>query len=104
MNSDEFAFFNQQLAAMLREGIPLEGALKQLCAGMRTGPLRGEIQALEDDLARGIPLKEAMARRELPDLYRCLSSAPKATTFPACSPCWPTITNAATTSGPGSKG
>ncbi len=70
MNYDEFAFFNQQLAAMLREGIPLEGALKQLCAGMRSGPLRGEIQALEADLARGVPLKEALARRELPDLYR----------------------------------
>ena len=55
MNYDEFAFFNQQLAAMLREGIPLEGALKQLCAGMRSGPLRAEIQALEADLARGTP-------------------------------------------------
>jgi type II secretory pathway component PulF len=70
MNYDEFAFFNQQLAAMLREGIPLEGALKQLCAGMRSGPLRAEIQALEADLARGAPLKEALARRELPPLYR----------------------------------
>jgi type II secretory pathway component PulF len=70
MNYDEFAFFNQQLAAMLREGIPLEGALKQLCAGMRSGPFRAEIQQLEADLARGTPLKEAMARRALPDLYR----------------------------------
>ena len=70
MNYDEFAFFNQQLAAMLREGIPLEGALKQLCAGMRSGPLQAEIQALEAELARGVPLKEALARRELPDLYR----------------------------------
>ena len=70
MNYDEFAFFNQQLAAMLREGIPLEGALKQLYAGMRSGPLQAEIQALEADLARGVPLKEALARRELPDLYR----------------------------------
>ena len=70
MNYDEFAFFNQQLAAMLREGIPLEGALKQLCAGMRSGPLRAEIQQLEADLARGTPLKEALARRTLPDLYR----------------------------------
>ena len=69
MNYDEFAFFNQQLAAMLREGIPLEGALKQLCAGMRSGTLRAEIQALEADLARGAPLKEALDRRELPDLY-----------------------------------
>lgn len=70
MNYDEFAFFNQQLAAMLREGIPLEGALKQLCAGMRSGPLRAEIEQLEADLARGTPLKEALTRRALPDLYR----------------------------------
>ena len=70
MNYDEFAFFNQQLAAMLREGIPLEGALKQLCAGMRSGPLRAEIEQLEADLARGTPLKEALTQRALPDLYR----------------------------------
>jgi type II secretory pathway component PulF len=70
MNYDEFAFFNQQLAAMLREGIPLEGSLKQLCAGMRSGPLRAEIQQLEADLARGVPLKEALGRRALPNLYR----------------------------------
>jgi type II secretory pathway component PulF len=69
MNYDEFAFFNQQLAAMLRDGLPLEGALKQLCAGMR-GPLRGEIQQLEGDLARGMPLNEALARRKLPDFYK----------------------------------
>src|ERR1041384_3137063 len=70
MNYDEFAFFNQQLGAMLRDGIPLEGALKQLAAGMRSGPLRGEIQALETDLARGTPLAEALARRQLPEIYR----------------------------------
>ena len=70
MNYDEFAFFNQQLAAMLREGIPLEGALKQLCAGMRQGPLRAELEQLEADLARGTPLKEALSARRLPDFYR----------------------------------
>src|SRR5258708_40067266 len=69
MNYDEFAFFNQQLAAMLRDGIPLEGGLKQLCAGMRVGPLRAEMQQLEGDLARGIPLKEALAHRALPPFY-----------------------------------
>ena len=69
MNYDEFAFFNQQLAAMLREGIPLEGALEQLCAGMRSGLLRAEVEALEADLAKGTPLKEAMARRRVPEFY-----------------------------------
>ena len=69
MSYDEFAFFNQQLAAMLRDGMPLEGALKELCAGMRTGTLRSEIEQLEADLARGTPLKEALARRELPSFY-----------------------------------
>ncbi len=69
MNYDEFAFFNRQLAAMLREGIPLEGALRQLSAGMRGGHLRAEVQRLEEDLARGTPLKEALGRRSLPAFY-----------------------------------
>lgn len=30
---------------MRRDGIPLEGALKQLSAGMRGGSLRAEIEA-----------------------------------------------------------
>jgi type II secretory pathway component PulF len=70
MNYDEFAFFNQQLATMLREGIALEGALKQLAAGMKSGPLRAELQQMEADLAAGTPLAEALQRRSLPPLYR----------------------------------
>jgi len=72
MNYDEFAFFNQQLAAMLRDSIPLEGALKQLALGMRTGPLRDEIQHLEGDLEQGTPLNDALARRNLPEFYKRL--------------------------------
>ena len=70
MNYDEFAFFNEQLAGMLRAGIPLEGALKQLCAGMRGAALRAEVNLLGEDLARGTPLKEAVGRRKLPEFYR----------------------------------
>ncbi|NOS69801.1 MAG: hypothetical protein HOP33_07715 [Verrucomicrobia bacterium] len=70
MNHNEFAFFNQQLAAMLREGIPLEGALRQLSSEMRTGPLRDDVQQLEAELARGTPLKDALARRTLPEFYK----------------------------------
>lgn len=69
MNPDELAFFNEQLAAMLRQGIPLEGALRQLSGGMRRGRLREEIQLLEADLSKGRPLKEAVKDRKLPEVY-----------------------------------
>ncbi len=69
MKYDEFSFFNQQLAAMLREGIPLEGALRQLCGNMRQGALRLEFEKLEADLAAGTPLNTALAARQLPELY-----------------------------------
>lgn len=70
MKPDEFAFFNQQLAAMLRDGIPLEGALRRLCQEMRRGELRDELQALEADLAKGTPIADALAPRRLPELYK----------------------------------
>jgi general secretion pathway protein F len=69
MNDSELAFFNQQLASMLSAGIPLEGGLRQLCATLRYGPLRAELQLLEKDLADGVPLAKAAARRKLPDFY-----------------------------------
>jgi len=72
MKTDEFAFFNQQLAAMLRDGIPLEGALQRLCADMSDAPMRAELQTLADDLAKGVPLREAIRKRKLPELYQCL--------------------------------
>jgi type IV pilus assembly protein PilC len=70
MKYDEFAFLNQQLAAMVRDGIPLESALRRLLAEMRQGPLRTELEKLEADLAKGTPLREAARARQLPELYR----------------------------------
>jgi type II secretory pathway component PulF len=70
MKYEELAFVNQQLAGMLRSGIPLEGALRRLCEDMRRGRLRTELEALEADLAGGAPLSEALDRRALPDFYR----------------------------------
>src|SRR5271170_6597675 len=70
MKYDEFAFFNQQLAAMLRDGIPLEGALQRLCTDMHHGQLRDELKALETDLAKGTPMAEALKPRQLPELYK----------------------------------
>jgi type II secretory pathway component PulF len=72
MNYDEFAFFNQQLAAMLADGIPLEGALRRLCVDMRRGTLRSELEKIETALAKGTPLAEALKERQLPDLYKRL--------------------------------
>ena len=70
MKNDEFSFFNQQLAAMLRDGIPLEGALRRLCQEMKSGALRNELQTLEADLAKGTPMVDALAPRQLPELYK----------------------------------
>jgi hypothetical protein len=70
MKYDEFSFFNQQLAAMLRDGIPLEGALHRLCAEMRSGSLRDELEQLVADLAKGTPIAEALKARQLPELYK----------------------------------
>jgi type II secretory pathway component PulF len=70
MKLDEFSFFNQQLAAMLREGLPIEGALCQLVTGMERGSLKDELTRLQTELAAGAPLAEAVTRRALPDLYK----------------------------------
>ena len=69
MKLEEFAFVNQQLAGMLKSGIPLEGALRQLCGDMRRGALRTELELLEADLAQGVPLAAALAKRKLPEFY-----------------------------------
>jgi type IV pilus assembly protein PilC len=69
MNYETLAFFNQQLGTMLRDGVPLEGALQQLCANMQRGGLRFELEKLADDLKTGTPLNTALAARNLPPFY-----------------------------------
>ena len=69
MNHEQLSFFNQQLAAMLKSGLPLESSLKQLSSSMRRGHLRDEIEKLETDLEQGTPLEAALGRRKLPELY-----------------------------------
>jgi len=68
MKHDEFAFFSEQLGHMVREGIPLEGALEQLARDMHRGSLRAEVTQLAEDLTRGASLEEALQRRQLPGL------------------------------------
>ena len=70
MKLDEFAFVNQQLAGMLKSGQPLEGALRQLTASLDRGDLKSELTALEADLAKGTPLRDALPPRQLPEFYK----------------------------------
>lgn len=72
MKYEELSNFNQQLAAMISSGLPLEGALREVAASMKSGPLKAEAEALERDLAAGIPLDEAIGRRKLPEFYVAL--------------------------------
>ena len=74
MNHEQLAFFNQQLAGMLKAGLPLEGSLRQISSSMRRGELRDEIELLEKELAQGIHLEEALTHRRLPDLYKIMLS------------------------------
>lgn len=70
MKLDELAFFNQQLAGMLKAGLPLEGSLRQLAAGMGKGRFRDDVVQLERRLADGEPLAQALAASRLPEFYR----------------------------------
>ena len=69
MNYDELAFFYQQLAGMLKSGIPLEGAVAHLSRNMRKSGLKQELELLGSDLREGIPLDRALERRKLPRVY-----------------------------------
>ncbi len=84
MKHDELSFLNLQLAGMLRDGIPLEGAIRQTVRTMQRGQLRGEFEKLEADLAAGVPLAEALAARKLPPFYiRMVQVGARSNDFPA---------------------
>lgn len=72
MKAEELAFFNQQLAGMLKSGLPLEGALNELSRDLHSGPLKREVKQLEHDLAQGKDLAQAIQARGFPPLYQRL--------------------------------
>ncbi len=72
MKPDEIAFASQQLAGMLKSGIPLEGALREVARDMKRGRWRAELETLEQRLAQGVPVAEAMEQSNLPEFYRRL--------------------------------
>ena len=72
MKPEELAFYNQQLAGMLKSGLPLEGALSELSRDLQRGPLKEETIRLERDLAQGTKLEDAIQKGAFPPLYKKL--------------------------------
>lgn len=70
MKTEDFAFVNRQLAGMLKSGVPLDGALRQLAENLDNDSLGGELQAVERDLAAGVALEDAVQKRNLPEFYK----------------------------------
>ncbi len=71
LRSDDFIFFNEQLAAMANAGICLDEGLRQLGKDVHSGRLRGVLDAMADDIERGQSLHEAIERHasQMPALY-----------------------------------
>ncbi|MHC4442203.1 MAG: type II secretion system F family protein [Planctomycetota bacterium] len=71
LTEDDLIFFNEQVASLAQAGIALDEGLVQLARDISSRSLRQWVQALVDDLRRGIPIDQAIAARErgLPILY-----------------------------------
>ena len=64
LSLDDFLFFNEQLAAMTKAGIPLQEGLRQLAADVGSRKLKRLLLDLADDLAAGTPLEQAVAKQQ----------------------------------------
>lgn len=64
LSLDDFLFFNEQVAAMVKAEIPLEEGLRQLAADVGSRKLKRLLLDLADDLRVGTPLEEALARQQ----------------------------------------
>ena len=71
LNADDLAAFNDQLAQLARAGLPVEQGLMLLASDMSRGRLRRAVEAVSNDLHRGMTLPQAIDahRRAFPPLY-----------------------------------
>lgn len=71
LRGTDFFAFNQQLAQLTKVGLPVESGLRLIAQDMRRGRLSTSINAVADELERGVALPEAFARHEsrFPELY-----------------------------------
>jgi type II secretory pathway component PulF len=68
---NEFVLFNQQLASITKAGIPLERGLRELTHDLHSRPMRRLVDAIADDLEKGIGIEHAFEKRQkrFPPLY-----------------------------------
>jgi len=64
LSLDDFLFFNEQVAAMVKAEVPLEEGLRQLAADVGSHKLKRLLNDLADDLRVGTPFEEALARQQ----------------------------------------
>ena len=72
MKAEELAFFNQQLAGMLKSGLPLEGALAEVSRDLSKGSLKDEARKLEKALSQGTDLADGINQCAFPAIYKKL--------------------------------
>jgi type IV pilus assembly protein PilC len=64
LSLDDFLFFNEQIAAMVKAEIPLEEGLRQLAADVGSRKLKRLLIDLADDLKAGTTLEAALAKQQ----------------------------------------
>lgn len=69
--------FNEYLLQISRAGLPIEAGLAALSRELQSGKLKAAVDALGEDLRRGVPLEKAVAdrRESFPPLYGQLIDA-----------------------------
>lgn len=77
IGTDDFIFFNDQLASLASAGMALDVGLRLLARDVHSSKLRETIEAISADLERGTPLDQAIERQSdrLPPLYGRVLSA-----------------------------
>lgn len=68
---NEFVLFNQQLASIVKAGIPLERGLRELAGDIQSRSMRKLVNAIADELEAGVSIEQAFEKRQkhFPPLY-----------------------------------
>ena len=87
----EVLLFNQELAALLRAGLPLAESLAIMVERMDNEALRKAVEQILAEVRAGAPMSEAVTRhRFFPAVYpACLKAGRRAATSPGCWPASP---------------